>query len=126
MSKGYWLAVYKTIHDADRLAKYAEQAGVAITENGGVFLARGMPEAMLEGDQPTRTVLIEFPSAEAAMNTLAAGVRSRLCSGLTVSLQAAPRLSTTGAPSRRNSRVAASWSTMTSMVDPARDSCGRP
>jgi len=27
-----------------------------------------MPEAMLEGDQPTRTVLIEFPSAEAAMN----------------------------------------------------------
>lgn len=68
MSKGYWLAVYKTIHNADRLAKYAEQAGVAITENGGVFLARGMPEAMLEGDQPTRTVLIEFPSAEAAMN----------------------------------------------------------
>ena len=26
-----------------------------------------MPEAMLEGDEATRTVLIEFPSAEAAI-----------------------------------------------------------
>lgn len=67
MSKGYWLAVYKTIHDADRLAEYAKQASVAITAHGGAFLARGMPEAMLEGDNPTRTVLIEFPSAAAAI-----------------------------------------------------------
>ena len=68
MSNGYWLAIYKAIHDADTLAKYAEQASIAIAEGGGTFLSRGMPEAMLEGDNATRTVLIEFPSAEAAVN----------------------------------------------------------
>jgi len=67
MSKGYWLAIYKAIHDADTLAKYAEQASIAIAAGGGTFLSRGMPEAMLEGSDATRTVLIEFPSAEAAV-----------------------------------------------------------
>lgn len=68
MSKGYWLAIYKAIHDTDTLAKYAEQAGIAIAEDGGTFLSRGMPEAMLEGDGASRTVLIEFPSAQAAID----------------------------------------------------------
>jgi len=67
MSKGYWLAIYRAIHDADQLAAYAAKAGTAIAANGGVFLSRGMPEAMLEGDEASRTVLIEFPSAEAAI-----------------------------------------------------------
>ena len=63
MSKGYWLAIYRAIHDQDQLAEYAKKATVAIAEHGGTFLSRGMPEAMLEGDKATRTVLIEFPSA---------------------------------------------------------------
>ena len=67
MSKGYWLAVYRAIHDADQLAAHAAKASTAIADNGGVFLSRGMPEAMLEGDEATRTVLIEFPSAQAAI-----------------------------------------------------------
>ena len=67
MSKGYWLAVYRAIHDADQLAAYAAKASTAIADNGGVFLSRGMPEAMLEGDEATRTVLIEFSSAQAAI-----------------------------------------------------------
>jgi uncharacterized protein (DUF1330 family) len=69
MSKGYWLAVYKAIHDADQLAAYAEKASGAIAAGGGKFLSRGMPVAMLEGDEATRTVLIEFPSAQAAIDT---------------------------------------------------------
>ena len=77
MSKGYWLAIYKAVHDADTLAKYAEQASVAIAEGGGRFLSRGMPEAMLEGDTATRTVLIEFPSAEAAVNAYASDSYSK-------------------------------------------------
>ena len=48
MSKGYWLAIYRAIHDQDQLAKYAKKATVAIAEHGGTFLSRGMPEAMLE------------------------------------------------------------------------------
>ena len=35
MSKGYWLAIYKSIHDADRLAAYAKKASVAIAEGVG-------------------------------------------------------------------------------------------
>ena len=68
MSKGYWLAIYRAIHDQDQLAEYAKKATVAIAEHGGTFLSRGMPEAMLEGDDATRTVLIEFPSAAAAID----------------------------------------------------------
>ena len=67
MSKGYWLAIYRAIHDQDQLAEYAKKATVAIAEHGGKFLSRGMPEAMLEGDEATRTVLIEFPSTAAAI-----------------------------------------------------------
>ncbi|MGB1177591.1 MAG: DUF1330 domain-containing protein, partial [Candidatus Puniceispirillaceae bacterium] len=50
MSKGYWLAVYRAIHDEDQLAAYAKKASVAIAAGGGTFLSRGMPVAMLEGD----------------------------------------------------------------------------
>jgi len=67
MSKGYWLAIYRAIHNPDQLAAYAAKASTAIAANGGVFISRGMPEAMLEGETATRTVLIEFPSAEAAI-----------------------------------------------------------
>lgn len=68
MSKGYWLAVYRAIHDEDQLAAYAKKASVAIAAGGGTFLSRGMPAAMLEGDTATRTVLIEFPSAQSAID----------------------------------------------------------
>ena len=46
--QGYWLAIYKSIHDADRLAAYAKKASVAIAEGGGTFLSRGMPVGMME------------------------------------------------------------------------------
>ena len=69
MSKGYWLAIYRNIHDADRLAAYAKKASVAIAEGGGTFLSRGMPVKMLEGSEATRTVLIGFESPEAAIAT---------------------------------------------------------
>ncbi len=41
---------------------------MAIAAEGGTFLSRGMPVAMLEGDEATRTVLIEFPSTKAAID----------------------------------------------------------
>jgi uncharacterized protein (DUF1330 family) len=69
MSKGYWLAIYRAIHDEDQLAAYAKKATSAIAAGGGTFLSRGMPVEMLEGSQATRTVLIEFPSAQAAIDT---------------------------------------------------------
>ena len=49
MSKGYWLAIYRAIHDQDQLAEYAKKATVAIAEHGGTFLSRGMP---MKGSAP--------------------------------------------------------------------------
>lgn len=62
----YWISVYKEITDDAKLAAYAELAGPALTEAGGTFKARGLPELTYEAGQKTRVVLIEFESVEAA------------------------------------------------------------
>jgi uncharacterized protein (DUF1330 family) len=62
----YWIAEYVEITDEEKLAAYAALAGPALTEAGGRFLARGLPEKVYEAGRSTRTVLIEFPSVEAA------------------------------------------------------------
>lgn len=63
----YWICVYKTVHDPDKVAAYAELAGPAIKAGGGRFLARGLPEATFEQGEETRTVVIEFASVDAAV-----------------------------------------------------------
>jgi uncharacterized protein (DUF1330 family) len=66
MAKGYWIAFYRAVHDADRLAAYAKLAGPAIQAAGGKFLARGTAAHAYEGGVIHRTVLVEFPSVAAA------------------------------------------------------------
>jgi uncharacterized protein (DUF1330 family) len=63
----YWVSVYKEIVDEGKLAAYSELAGPALRAAGGTFLARGVPEQTYEAGQRTRTVLIRFDSAEAAV-----------------------------------------------------------
>ena len=67
MPKAYWIATYRSVKDADKLAAYAKLAGPALTGNGARFLARGMPSKVYELGQMQRTVLIEFDSVEQAM-----------------------------------------------------------
>lgn len=62
----YWISLYREITDEAKLAAYAELAGPALTRAGGTFLARGLPEHVYEAGEQTRSVLIEFPSVEAA------------------------------------------------------------
>ncbi len=62
----YWISEYREIIDETKVAAYAELAGPALTGAGGTFIARGLPEQVYEAGEPTRTVLIEFPSVEAA------------------------------------------------------------
>jgi len=62
----YWIATYDEVTDPDKVAAYAAIAGPALIEAGGTFLARGNPEQVYELGEATRTVLIEFPSVEAA------------------------------------------------------------
>lgn len=62
----YWVSIYREISDQAKLAAYAELAGPALSAGGGTYLARGLPEQVYEAGESTRTVLIEFPSVEAA------------------------------------------------------------
>ncbi len=69
MAKGYWISAYHKIIDEDKLAAYAKIAGPAIEAGGGKFLARGMASHVYEAGIKHRTVIVEFPSVEAAVAT---------------------------------------------------------
>jgi len=62
----YWISIYQEIFDEAKLQAYADLAGPALTAAGGTFVARGLPAQTYEAGQETRTVLIEFPSVDAA------------------------------------------------------------
>jgi uncharacterized protein (DUF1330 family) len=66
MAKGYWVATYRSITNADALAAYAKLAGPAIQASGGRFLARGMPAKTYEAGLNQRVVVIEFDSVQQA------------------------------------------------------------
>jgi uncharacterized protein (DUF1330 family) len=66
MAKAYWLSIYRSISDPDKVAAYAKLAGPAISAAGGRTLARGVAALVHEAGLKERTVLIEFDSLEAA------------------------------------------------------------
>ncbi len=56
-----------TITDLEKYREYMSKVKPVIEAAGGRYLVRGGAHEVLEGDwKPTRLVLIEFPSAEAA------------------------------------------------------------
>lgn len=62
----YWVATYDEVTDPDKVKAYAAIARPALSAAGGRYLAAGDPELVYELGQETRTVLIEFPSVDAA------------------------------------------------------------
>ena len=64
MAKAYWLSIYRSISDPDKVAAYAKLSGPAITAAGGRVLARGVAALVHEAGLKERTVLIEFDSLE--------------------------------------------------------------
>ena len=66
MTKIIQVVVYKSVSDEEKLAKYAVLAGPAMMAAGGRILARGMPVAVTEAGEATRTVVIEWDSLDAA------------------------------------------------------------
>ena len=67
MAKGYWVVAYRSISDPDKLAAYGKLAAPAIAEAGGSFVARGGQVVPQEAGLNERTVVVEFPSYEAAV-----------------------------------------------------------
>jgi uncharacterized protein (DUF1330 family) len=66
MPKGYWVTIYRSISDANKLAAYAELAPKATAPFGGKYLARGTAAAAYEAGLKDRVVISEFPSIEQA------------------------------------------------------------
>ena len=69
MTKAYWIACYREIKDANKLAAYAKLAAPAIVAGGGRILARDVAVKAYEAGLQQRTVLIEFDSVEQAIAT---------------------------------------------------------
>jgi uncharacterized protein (DUF1330 family) len=69
MPKGYWVAIYHSVSDADALARYAAAAGPVLQAAGGRFLARGVAARTFEQGEVQRCVVMEFDSVEQAIAT---------------------------------------------------------
>ena len=67
MPKGYWVTVYRSISDPQKLAAYAQLAPPAVMPFGGRYLVRGTANAAFEAGQKERIVISEFPSVEQAI-----------------------------------------------------------
>ena len=66
--KAYWIAVYRDMKNPENIKKYAEKALPAIKKYKGIILARGGKIETIEGTPSPRTVLIQFPTMEDALN----------------------------------------------------------
>ncbi len=67
MPKAYWVSVYRTISDPEKLAAYNELAGPAVEAGGGRVLVRGGRVEAYDAGIAERTILIEFDSFEQAV-----------------------------------------------------------
>lgn len=67
MAKGYWVA-QMDIHDPAAYDRYKARNGVAFAAYGGRFVIRGGQQQIIEGTARARTVVIEFPSYQAAVD----------------------------------------------------------
>ncbi|MDW8805067.1 DUF1330 domain-containing protein [Streptomyces scabiei] len=67
MPKGYWVSVYRTISDPEKLAAYNKLARLAVEAGGGRVLVRDGRVAAHDAGIAERTVLIEFDSFEQAV-----------------------------------------------------------
>jgi len=61
----YYIAQHE-ITDPAAFADYLEQTIPFIEKHGGRYLTKAGSHEMLEGDKPTRVVIVEFPNKDAA------------------------------------------------------------
>lgn len=67
MAKAYWIARVD-VRDTERYKEYVATAAPAFERFGARFLVRGGAWTALEGTARARNVVVEFPSAQAAMD----------------------------------------------------------
>ena len=67
MPKGYWVSVYRTISDPEKLDAYNELARAAVAPAGGRTIVRGGRVVAHAAGIAERTVVVEFDSFEQAV-----------------------------------------------------------
>lgn len=65
MTKGYWVA-HVDVHDPEAYKAYVAANAAPFAKYGARFLVRGGAAEVVEGAMRSRTVVIEFPTPEAA------------------------------------------------------------
>jgi uncharacterized protein (DUF1330 family) len=65
MKKGYWIA-HIDVSDPAAYEAYRAANALPFAKYGAPFLVRGGPQDQVEGQSRARTVVLEFPSLEAA------------------------------------------------------------
>jgi len=67
MMKGYWVCIYETIDNPEKLREYALKAKPAVEKFSGKFLVRGGKNRTNDGIDTPRIVIVEFPSYGVAL-----------------------------------------------------------
>jgi uncharacterized protein (DUF1330 family) len=67
MAKGYWINMFRSINDPEKVDAYRKLAGPVMQAAGARFLVRGDPTKVYEAGAMQRVVVIEFDSVEQAI-----------------------------------------------------------
>lgn len=67
MAKGYWV-VQVSVDDPEVYRRYREAVGAALAPYGGRFIVRAGQQEVTEGAARPRTVVLEFPDYQAALD----------------------------------------------------------
>ncbi|OGA37901.1 MAG: hypothetical protein A3G24_04955 [Betaproteobacteria bacterium RIFCSPLOWO2_12_FULL_62_13] len=67
MAKGYWINMFRSIKDPEKVEAYRELAGPVMQAAGAKFLVRGDPTKVYEAGIMQRVVVIEFDSVQRAI-----------------------------------------------------------
>ena len=65
--KGYWVCIYESIDNPEKLKEYALKAKPAVEKFSGKFLVRGGKNRTNEGIESSRIVVVEFPNYNTAL-----------------------------------------------------------
>ena len=65
--KAYWVCVYEKIDNPEKLQEYAAKAKPAVEKFSGKFLVRGGKNRTNDGIESPRTIVVEFPNYNTAI-----------------------------------------------------------
>ena len=67
MAKGYWINMFRSVSDPQKVEAYRNLAGPVMQASGAKFLVRADPSKVYEAGLTERVVVIEFESVAKAI-----------------------------------------------------------